>query len=111
MILLFSSTGATAQISVLDSNRVVIEKMEFRHIVLTQVRARYLADLLDQTQVKAGILERLVDDRDSALAVSDSSIELLRNQIEEQEPSWLDRFIIGYPLGVVTVVAGLLFLR
>lgn len=101
LILLSLSTGAIAQISVIDSVTIAVDVDEFQRIIRANIKATNLEQILIETQKQLGIQERVAADKDSVIVYAHKSVEALKEAMEEQRPSWLDRFYVGLAVGVI----------
>lgn len=104
-ILSLLCTTGTAQISQIDSNHVSVEIAEFKHIILTNIQAKYLWEARQLDSAKFNQLEGVITSKDSVIATVDDNVRILREQLDEQSPGFFDHFFIAYPAGVLTVLA------
>jgi hypothetical protein len=92
---------STAQIQVGDSTHVVIDRMEFQHIILVNMQKRYLDSIVVELQQKIRLQDIMLSSKDSVAEHLWSSLISQQQLSDAAMPAWYDRFWVGSTVGAV----------
>ena len=111
MILLFSCTLNSAQIQSADSNHVLVDKLELKYIVNVFNDFTALREINKQLGIKNEVLERIITDKDRIIRIKGEDNQILKRTIEEIEPAWWDKFLIGLAAGIMAILSVALLVK
>ena len=104
-------TGQSKLIIPLDSNYFKIHKDEIKYITVQFIElsaVRVEKKLLNE---QINVYKRIVDDKDKIIDIRNQLIDNLKEQLEDQRPSWWNKFSYGLATGAVIILTILLAVK
>lgn len=111
-ILLFVYTTVCGQlIKPLNDNDALIPKEELKYITRVFLDYQSIIQLRIKDLEKIGVLERIIKDKEELLKLRDEDIQMLKQQIEDINPAWYNKFSYGFAVGVIGTVVAIFLVR
>lgn len=104
-------TGQTKLIQPVDSNYYKIHKEEVKFITIQFIELIASKNEGKLLKEQVGIYKRIVDDKDKIIDIRNQFIDNLKEQLEEQRPSWWNKFSIGLATVAIIVLSLLLLIK
>jgi dynactin complex subunit len=98
------------KISKTDSEKVVVDKEEFKHIINVNIEKTMQDSVVSILKNVVDVQERMLADKDSIVSLQKTDMEFLKKQIKDNTTPWWNRWIPGWVSGIITTLIAVLLI-